>query len=113
MQQMMEEEPMPSEALWSAARVLMTERHYEITPECALDLRALLETGGQQLTRDEQTIASVSGQEAIQNTLRLVSLMIDESESESVSKTVAPERLLHEWTLYRARLKFCPCYPFC
>jgi hypothetical protein len=116
------------EELWLTAQEAVYKGGYLIAPECEADLRSLIESGTARLEADAQVDAPAEIQAAKQRIEQIVAAMIEEAKTTTYAATEAyatagvnegieyqPEAplVLHEHTLLAARVKLCPCYPFC
>jgi hypothetical protein len=80
-------------------------RGYTFDPSCQADLTTFFNNAAAQLRASGAEAGAASHN---QNVQLLVQFMIEELNTQS------PEaRVLHEWTLANARIRFCPLFPFC
>ncbi|MGB8260012.1 MAG: hypothetical protein WCE75_06665 [Terracidiphilus sp.] len=118
--------------LWQTAETAIAKSGALISTECAGDLRDLLEGAAARLIQGADPGESVETGETEAAVARIVELMVEEAESDRASSTPVyhlteavdlgsepvpvpfPGPLvLHEYTLARAKTRFCPCFPIC
>jgi len=92
--------PDPVSYLMFRAETLASQKGFPFTPECAKNLRTLLESRTNLLT------TSTEIEQGESNVVRLIDAMIVEAQSHQLTD-------LHEFTLSGALSKLCPLFPFC
>jgi hypothetical protein len=102
-----------TDQLWNVADATARSHGFQFDQQTEIKIRGLISDGVKKLTADEGTGEHAKVSKMIDDTVRFVEMMIQNSPHRERALTAVGPRDLVDSDFTTVKFRFCPCYPFC
>jgi len=99
--------------LWNVADATARSHGFQFDPQTEQRIRTLITAGARKLVADGGSGDHAKVSKMVDDTIRFVEMMIQNSPHQAKSLTTAGTCSLVDTDFTAVKFRFCPCYPFC